>query len=62
VPHVDGKPMRIESLHHLRQVENKYGVVFSAFSHASANNPDNIKNPPRYRGDDPDVKRQRREY
>jgi len=50
---VNGKPMQIESLHHLRKIEKQYGVVFSAFSHASSNNVDPVdKNLPKYRGDD----------
>lgn len=47
--HVDGKPMTIESLHHLRQVEKSYGVVFSAFNKDNVNDVDPIRNPPRYR-------------
>ena len=51
--HVDGKPMRIESMQHLRKVESKYGVVFSAFSKSNINDLDPIKNPPKFRGNDP---------
>ncbi len=43
LPHVEvkhlGKPVVIESMGHLRQVEKQYGVVFSAFSQ-NPNNPD----------------------
>ena len=49
VNHVDGKPMVIESLHHLRKVERQYGVVFSAFSKANERDVDPIKDLPRYR-------------
>jgi hypothetical protein len=49
-PHVDGtgKPITIESLSHLRQVEKQYGVVFSAFSQ-NPSNPDHIKDLPQHR-------------
>jgi hypothetical protein len=49
--HIDsqGRPMTIESLGHLRQVERDYGVVLSAFSQEPSNL-DPIKNPPTYRG------------
>lgn len=61
VNHVDGKPMVIESLQHLRKVEKQYGVVFSAFSHASTNNLDPVsKDLPRFRGGDEDVRRDSR--
>lgn len=57
VNHVDGKPMTIESLHHLRQVEKTYGVAFSAFNKANINDLDPMSDVPRYRGDDPDFRR-----
>jgi len=54
---VDGKPMVIESLNHLRKIEREYGVVFSAFSHSSSNNVDPVsKDLPRFRGNDEDVR------
>lgn len=53
----DGKPMIIESMHHLRQVEKQYGVAFSAFNNETNNSVDNLKDPPRYRGEDPDFRR-----
>lgn len=57
VNHVDGKPMVIESMQHLRKVERDFGVVFSAFSHSSTNNVDAVdKNLPRFRGNDEDVR------
>lgn len=46
----DGKPMTIESMGHLRQVERDYGVVLSAFSKASNNDMSPIKDLPQYRG------------
>jgi hypothetical protein len=49
VNHVDGKPMVINDLQHLRQVEQRHGVVFSAFSKDNINDLDPIKNPPTYR-------------
>lgn len=52
VNHVDGKPMVIESMHHLRQVESKYGVAFSAFNKANINDLDPLKDVPKYRGDE----------
>lgn len=57
INHVDGKPMTIESLAHARRVEKQYGVVFSAFNKDNVHDLDPIANLPRYRGDDPDVKR-----
>jgi hypothetical protein len=61
VNHVDGKPMVIESLNHLRQVENRYGVVFSAFNKDNYQDLSPVdRNLPRFRGDDEDVKRDRR--
>jgi hypothetical protein len=58
VNHVDGKPMVIESMQHLRKVEKDFGVVFSAFSHSSASNVDPVdRNLPRFRGDDEDTRR-----
>lgn len=60
VPHVDGKPMVIESMQHLRQVEKNYGVVFSAFSKDNIRDTDPTdRNLPRYRGDDPDFRGRR---
>ena len=56
-PHVrpDGKPMVIESMHHLRRVEREYGVVFSAFNNSVSNSIDPIKGDlPKYRGEDAD--------
>lgn len=62
VNHVDGKPMQIESLNHLRKVEKEYGVVFSAFSHASSDNTDPVaRDLPRFRGEDEDVRHNNRE-
>lgn len=55
-PHVNGKPMVIESMHHLRQVEKQYGVVFSSFSKSNVRDLDPIRDLPRYRGDDPDTR------
>lgn len=52
VSHVDGKPMQIESLQHLRKVEKDYGVAFSAFSKANINDTDPLRDPPTYRGDE----------
>lgn len=48
-PHVDGKPMVINDLQHLRKVEKQYGVVFSAFSKSNERDVDPIKDLPRYR-------------
>ena len=57
----DGKPLIIESLHHLRAVERSHGVVFSAFNNSLNNSVDPIKgNLPRYRGDDTDFRRDHR--
>jgi hypothetical protein len=53
----DGKPMIIESMKQLRDVERHYGVVLSAFSKDNIRDVDPIKNPPRYRGEDPDFRR-----
>lgn len=49
VNHVDGKPMQINDLQHLRKVEKQYGVVFSAFSKSNERDLDPIKDLPRYR-------------
>jgi hypothetical protein len=49
VNHVDGKPMVINDLQHLRKVEKQYGVVFSAFSKSNVNDLDPLKDVPRYR-------------
>lgn len=52
----DGKPMTIDSMHHLRRVERDLGVVFSAFNNETNNSVDATKGPiPRYRGEDPDM-------
>lgn len=50
--HVDGKPMVIESMAHLRSVERTYGVAFSAFNKDNINDLDPLKDVPKYRGDD----------
>lgn len=51
--HINGKPMVIESLHHLRSVEKQYGVVLTAFSNNRSNWNDNIRGDlPRFRGND----------
>lgn len=55
--HVDGKPMVIESLAHLRKVEQRFGVAFSAFNKDNINDLDELKDVPKYRGDDPDFRR-----
>lgn len=57
VPHVNGKPMTIESLSHLRKVEKDYGVVFSAFSKDNINDMDGIKSLPKFRGDEMERRR-----
>lgn len=59
VPHVDGKPMEIRSMSHLRQVEKDYGVAFSAFNKANINDLDPLRSVPVYRGDDPDFRGRR---
>lgn len=59
--HVDGKPMVIESLNHLRKVERDFGVTFSAFSKANHRDLDDIQGVPRYRGDDEDTRRNYRD-
>lgn len=57
VNHVDGKPMVIQDLAHLRRVERDFGVVFSAFSHASSDNIDPVSRElPRFRGNDEDIR------
>lgn len=62
VNHVDGKPMVIESLNHLRKVEKDFGVVFSAFTHSSERNVDPAdRELPRFRGNDPDVRHDHRD-
>lgn len=48
----DGKPMTIENMGHLRQVEREYGVVLSAFSQRSINDITPIKDLPRYLAQD----------
>lgn len=50
VNHVNGKPMVIESLAHLRKVESNYGVVFSAFSKDNHRDLDPIKDLPKFKG------------
>ncbi len=52
VPHVNGKPMEIRDITHLRQVEKDYGVAFSAFSKSNINDLDEMKEVPVYRGDE----------
>lgn len=52
--HVNGAPMRIESMQQLRKVEQTYGVCFSAFSKSNINDLDPIKNPPTFRGNHPE--------
>lgn len=49
VPHVDGKPMTITDIGHLRRVERDYGVVFSAFSKNNIKDLDPIRDLPTYR-------------
>ena len=58
-PHIDpkGRPMTIESMGHLRQVERNYGVILSVFSNEHNNSVDHIKDPPIYRGWNREVKR-----
>ena len=52
-PHVSGKPMIINDIGHLRQVERDYGVVLTAFSNEPSNGSDGpMQDLPRYRGDD----------
>lgn len=54
----DGKPLIIESMRHLRQIEKSHGVVFSAFNNELNNSIDPMQGDlPRYRGDDEDFKR-----
>jgi hypothetical protein len=54
----DGKPMIIESMKHLRDVERSHGVVFSAFNNNENNSIDATKGDlPRYRGEDEDFRR-----
>lgn len=49
-PHLTGSgPVVVESLHHLRQLERKYGVVATAFSNHTSNQIDPITNVPRHR-------------
>ena len=56
VNHVDGKPMVIESLHHLRTVERDFGVVFSAFTKDNIHDVSETPGVPRFRGGDPDIR------
>jgi hypothetical protein len=50
--HIDskGRPMTIESMGHLRQVEKEYGVALSVFANEHNNSLDHLKDPPTYRG------------
>lgn len=48
VPHVDGKPMLIENMAHLRSVEKQYGVAFSAFNKDNIHDLDPLKDVPKY--------------
>lgn len=52
-PHIDarGRPIVVEDIGHLRRLERQYGVVLSAFANEPSN-PDNIKDPPQYRGEE----------
>lgn len=50
VNHVTGKPMTIENLQHLRQVESKYGVAFSAFNKDNIHDLDGMKDLPKFKG------------
>lgn len=51
--HINGRPMVIESLHHLRQVERQYGVMLSAFSRDKSKwNDTHNEQMPRFRGND----------
>ena len=52
VNHVDGNPMEIRDMQHLRQVERNYGVAFSAFNKSNINDTDPMPDVPRYRGDE----------
>ncbi len=57
----DGKPIIIESMRHLRQIEKSHGVVFSAFNNELNNSIDPLMGDlPRYRGDDEDFRRKYR--
>ncbi len=57
----DGKPLIIESMKHLRDVEKSHGVVFSAFNNNLNNSIDPLSGElPRYRGGDEDFRRDRR--
>lgn len=47
--HVDGKPMTITDMGHLRRVEKQYGVAFSAFNKDNVRDLDPLKDVPRYR-------------
>src|SRR5690242_170876 len=49
--HVDGTPMVINDIAHLRRVEAQYGVAFSAFSKSNINDLDPMKDVPVYRGE-----------
>mgnify|MGYP003658259194 CR=1 FL=1 len=52
VNHVNGTPMVIESMQHLRSVEKNYGVAFSAFNKDNINDLDPLRDVPKYRGDE----------
>ena len=46
--HVDGKPLVVESISHLRKIEREAGVVFSAFSKTNERDLDPIKDLPKF--------------
>ena len=58
--HVDGFPMEIRDITHLRQVEKQYGVAFSAFNKDNVRDLDPLKEVPRYRGEDEGFQGRRR--
>lgn len=47
--HVDGQPMEIRDMVHLRQIEREYGVAFSAFSKDNIRDTDGMSHLPTYR-------------
>lgn len=53
VNHVNGSPMEITDLGHLRRVEKDYGVVFSAFNKSNIRDLDPIQDLPKFRGNNP---------
>ena len=53
VNHVNGSPMEITDLGHLRRVERDYGVCFSAFNKANIRDLDPIRDLPKFRGNTP---------